>query len=141
MNPEDPARSILQAREVWELNTEPAPRERRQGKRDLIDEFRQFGNAIAILKWIDVCEISKIETLRPHEGAATALLEFLILLADQNQITLFGNATAYHPDDQIPGLAVLTQEQLEKWYEKHGFHLYTGKNGVVEIWYPKRPLR
>jgi hypothetical protein len=134
-----PDRSIHLARAEWEANSKPAPRMRQQGRREVKDQFRQRGNVIAILEWTDVCIISKIETLHPYVGAATDFLQFLKRLATQHKITLFGNATAYRPDEQMSEVELVSQEQLEKWYEKHGFQLHNGSLGVVEIWYPRTP--
>jgi hypothetical protein len=88
-----------------------------------IQEFRQFGNAIAMLNWSGDCiEITKFETLRPNEGAATRLIEFLKSLADKYQVRLWGHARPYEPDSPPTG-HLLTKEELEEFYKKHGFQL------------------
>lgn len=130
---------ILQARAEWEANSTPAPRMRRQGRCEVTDQFRQYEDVIAILEWTELCVISKVETLRPHVGAATRLLQFLKSLADRHQITLFGNATAYCPDEHRSKIELLSQDQLETWYERQGFRLHRGSLGIVEIWYPSAP--
>lgn len=129
------------ARAEWEASTESRPRVQRQGKRELIDEFRQYGNALAVLKWGDFCTISKIESLRPGTGAATRLIEFIKSLAQKYQITLFGNATAYLPDNATTLDNFLTQDLLEGWYKRHGFQLHRNSLDGVEIWYPNIPTR
>ena len=134
-----PTLSVAHARSEWEANSTPAYRVRRQLRHEVIDEFRMYGDAIAILQWTNICTISKIETLRPRVGAATALLKFLKSLADRYQITLLGIATAYRPDEQTSEIEFLSQEELQSWYERHAFQLHKARTGCIEIWYPKTP--
>jgi hypothetical protein len=89
-----------------------------------IHEFRQFGEAIALLQWADDrIEIAKFETLQPNRGAATQLVEFLKTLADKYQVELWGHAKTYLPDPPVPQGQLLDKEQLEDFYSKHGFQL------------------
>jgi hypothetical protein len=136
---------LQRAREEWEANTTSHPKKHSISKfrpAFHIHEFRKFGQAIAWLKWDgDYIEITKFEKL-PGAGrqAGTPLVEFLKSVADKYQIRLFGNATIYQPDPPIPEGPLLSQDQLEIWYKKHGFQLYKSiKSGIVELWYPNAP--
>lgn len=131
--------SIERARAEWEVNSKPSPREGRRRNRLVIDEFRRYGEALALLEWTKVCIISKIETLRPRAGAASRLIEYLKSLADSHHISLFGNITAYVPETPHVLDGLLSQAELEAWYKKRGFFVHRGRSGIVEFWYPKAP--
>lgn len=139
--------SLQRAREEWEANTTPLPKQHRvSGFRMAFrtHEFRQFGQAIAWLEWDGKYgDLKKLEKLPgAKRGAGTLLLQFLKSLADKHQIRLFGNATVHEPDPPIPDGPLLSQEQLESWYKKHGFQLCrTVRSDIVEIWYPGVPPR
>lgn len=126
------------ARAEWEANTKAQPRETRLKRRVIVDQFRQYGEALAILEWSDICTISKIESLHPGIGAASRLLEYVKSLGTRYQVALFGNATAYLPDVCASTSRLLSQEQLERWYRKHDFVLCKNKLGITELWYPKK---
>jgi len=128
-------RGIESARAEWEADSEPCPSERRLRKSTVIDEFRRYGDALALLVWTNVCTISKLEAVNPRTGAASQLVEYLKSLADRHDIRLFGNITAYIPDLPGPQDNLLLQSQLEAWYERHGFWIHRGQK-LVELWYP-----
>ena len=127
----------LAARSEWEANTTAFPRERHSRKMVFVDQFRKYGDAMAVLEWSDRCVISKIETLSPGAGAASRLLGYLKLLSGRYQVRLFGNATAYVPNDFAVADQLLGQDRLEAWYRKHGFVLHKNAIGLVELRYPE----
>jgi len=126
------------AKEEWERNTSPHTKLHPVGRGVIHEhEFRQYGQAIAWLKWDGDCiEIAKFETLQHGQGAATKLIEFLKCLADKYKVGIFGHATAYPPDPPIPEGELFSQEQLEAFYRKHGFKLRKISNDASEIIYP-----
>ena len=128
--------SINQARVEWEQKTQKKYCSRFNKRREIIDEFRQYGDAKAILVWGEDCTISKIETLKANSGAGANLLVFLKYLADKYKINLFGNATSYMPCNSLFEKELLCQNQLENWYLKHGFKCYRNSLGIIEISYP-----
>ena len=130
---------LQRAREEWEVNTTPHPK-----KHPLSEfrpafhthEFRQFGQAIAWLDWSEACiEIKKLETLQPGGGGPTRLIKFLKALADKCQAPLWGHARAYDPDPPLPKGHLLTKEELEAFYRKHGFQLRKVDDDTSEIKY------
>jgi len=136
---------LQQAQQEWETNTTPHPKNHpidKNGKIVHIHEFRQFDNAIAWLNWNGDCiEITKIETLQPNQGASTRLIHFLKVLADKYQVRLWGHARIYQPDEPVPKGSLLTKNQLENFYKKHGFQLRKIDDDTSEILYvPKRHL-
>jgi hypothetical protein len=128
---------IVAARTEWKKNSAPSPRARVLKRRVVTEEFRRFGEAIALLEWTDRCTILKVETLRPRMGAATALVEYLKRLVDFYEIPLCGNITAYVPDLPTETSNILSQQELETWYAKRGFALRRGSVGQIELWYPR----
>jgi hypothetical protein len=135
------------AREEWEANTTPHPKKHSLSKfrteEFLTHEFRQFGQAIALLDWAEDCiEINKLEKLPcGGRGAAIPIVNFLKMLADKYHVRLSGQAIPYTPDppwcddERIP-----SQEELEGWYERRGFQLdRQGKPVPTWIWYPDVP--
>lgn len=100
------------------------------------EDFRRFKNAIAWLQWNEDCiEIKKLETLHPHGGGPTRLIKFLIALADEFRIPLWGHAKLYELDTAFSKEDLLTQEQLEAFYKKRGFELRKIDDNTSEIKY------
>ncbi|HZF02558.1 MAG TPA: hypothetical protein VE344_11785 [Methylomirabilota bacterium] len=118
---------LQKAQQEWEANTTPHCKKHSLSKfrpASHIHEFRRFEKAIALLNWTENCiEITKFETLQPGGGGATHLIKFLKTIADKYQIPLCGHAIKYDPDPPIPEGHLLTKEQLEGFYKKHGFQL------------------
>lgn len=133
---------LQHAQKYWEDNTEPFPKDHYIGKKVYIHDFRQYGQAIAWLEWDEeYMEIKKIESLSLGKGASSRLLCFLKTISDKYHVRLFGNAIVYRPDPPFPEGELLTQEQLESWYIRHGFvHRKIANTGVTAIWYPDFPL-
>jgi|SRR5690606_19690399 hypothetical protein len=100
------------------------------------EDFRRFGNAEAWLEWESHCTIKKLETLKPRSGAASLLLSKLKELADRHGFLIFANVSSYATG--VPE-NLLSQTELEEWYVRQGFDVYSGANGCVFAWYPKRP--
>ena len=132
--------SIVCAKSEWEAATVPhsCPRTRCNGE-IVEDPFRKYGDAVAWLEWSDVCEIKKIETLRPRSGAATALVTFLKALADKYKLRLFGQPIPYAPDCSLAADSPLSEEELFAWYSKRGFVVGRTSSGVPYLWYPDVP--
>lgn len=108
--------SILEARANWEIATTPYPLLRKQSYGKLVEEpFRRYGDAIAWLEWEENCVITKIETLKPRSGAASALLSFLKALTERHCIRIYGNPLAYEPTCQLAAASPLSQQELEAW--------------------------
>ena len=82
------------AREEWERNTTQHTKLHPVGRGIIHEhEFRQYGQAMAWLKWDGDCiEIGKFETLHLGQGAASRLIEFLKSLADKYEVQIFGHA-------------------------------------------------
>ena len=133
-----PMTPIELVRAEWEASTAFCPRTWFAGKRRLLvtDNFRRYGEAIAVLEWSSYCVVSKLESLSPRGGAASRLIAYLKTLADSHRIVLFGNATAYVPETQTVLNGLLTQSELEAWYQRHGFVMHRNSLGIMEIWYP-----
>jgi hypothetical protein len=130
---------IQYARQEWEANTTPHPKQHRVSKMRMAfhtHEFRQFGQAIALLNWAgDRIEITKVETLQPGGGSPSRLIEFLKTLADKYQVTLWGHARIYEPDAPIPRGHLLKKDELENFYKKRGFQLREIDHDASEISY------
>jgi hypothetical protein len=138
---------LQRAFEEWEANTTPHPKKHPLSKfRPTFHthEFRQYEQAIALLNWTEDCiEIAKLEKLPGRvRGAAIPLVKFLKSLADKYHVRIFGHVKPYTPDPPWPDDEhIPTQEELEAWYKKHGFHLCKrSKLGAVALWYPDIPL-
>lgn len=134
---------LLRARREWDANTKPHPKQHRASEfrpEFRTHEFRQFGQAIALLNWIeDRIEITKVETLQPGSGGPSRLIEFLKTLADKYQISLWGHARKYDPDPPMPKGHLLTKDELEIFYRKRGFELRQIDDDTSEMWYiPKK---
>jgi hypothetical protein len=136
---------LQQAQQEWEAVTTPHPKQHfyENGKKQVgKHQFRKFGQAIALLNWCENIEMTKLEKLPSGgRGATIPIVEFLKTLADNYHIRIFGHVKPYTPDppwsddEYIP-----TQEELEAWYKKRGFHLcMRGKLGAVALWYPDVP--
>lgn len=138
---------LQRAREEWEANTTPHPKKHPLSKfrmeEFLTHEFRQFGQAIALLDWAeDRIVITKFETLQPGGGGPTRLIEFLKILADKHQIPLWGHARKYDPDLPIPKGHLLTKDELEIFYKKRGFELCPIDADTSDMWYiPKKLVK
>jgi hypothetical protein len=134
------------ARKEWETNTTPHSKKHPLSKFRPVyhtHEFRQFGQAIALLNWAGDCiEITKFETLQPGGGGPSRLIEFLKELADKYQIPLWGHARKYDPDAPVPKGHLLTKDQLEVFYKKRGFQLCRIDDDTSNMWYfPKKPAQ
>jgi hypothetical protein len=121
---------VEQAQRKWEANTKPHPKNHivrpvvRNNPIILKEEFRQFDKAIALLNWnADCIELLKLETLQPRQGGSTRLIRFLKCIADEFQIPLWGHARPYEPDPPCLAGRLLTKEELDDFYRKHGFEL------------------
>jgi len=130
---------LQRAQEEWEANTTPHPKKHLLSKFRTafhIHEFRQFGEAIALLDWAKDCiVITKLETLQPGGCGPSRLIEFLKALADKYQVSLWGNARIYEPDPLVPEGHLLTKDQLENFYKKRGFQLRKIDADTSEISY------
>lgn len=125
----------------WERASEPYPLFHQSGKRTIRDDFRRMGNAIAVIDWGQNCELKKLEPITPREGGPTTLLAFLRGLADKHGIAIRGNATPYLPSRSELHEMIMSQEQLEKWYQDRGFQVHRfmcGAASAVEVRYPHR---
>jgi hypothetical protein len=137
---------LRQAEKEWETNTTPHPKKHRISEfrmEFLTHEFRQLGQAIALLNWAaDRIEIIKFETLQPGGGSATRLIEFLKTLADKYEIPLWGHAKKYDPDPPMPKGHLLTKDELEIFYKNRGFELRRIDADTSDMWYiPKKPVK
>lgn len=135
-------KSIQRARKEWEDKTVPHPKWHFIGSECFRDEFRQYGNAIALVDWNrDYALISKLERLPLSGGGETKkLIKFLKSLAEEYHFRLYGQAVAYIPDRPCPEGPFLTHEELEHWYRAQGFKLCKIKGSErSEIWYPDIP--
>jgi len=137
---------LQRARDEWEANTTPHPKMHRISEyreEFLKHEFRQFGQAIALLNWAEDCiEITKFETLQPGGGGATRLIQFLKTLADKYQVQLWGHARRYDPDPPMPEGHLLIKEDLEVFYKKRGFELRRIDADTSDMWYlPKKTAK
>jgi hypothetical protein len=139
---------LQRARDEWEANTTPHPKIHRiiseyREEEFHKHEFRQFGQAIALLDWDeDRIVITKFETLQPGGSGATRLIEFLKTLADKYQIPLWGHARKYDPDPPTPKGHLLTKDELDIFYKKRGFELCPIDANTSDMWYiPKIPVK
>ncbi|MGA3283973.1 MAG: hypothetical protein ABSD57_05910 [Verrucomicrobiota bacterium] len=137
---------IQLAEKEWEANTTPHPKMHRISEFRMEfrkHEFRQYGEAIALLNWPQDClEIAKLERLPGvGRGATTPLVIFLKSLADKYHIRLSCLVKPYKPDLPWPDdERIPTQEELETWYKKRGFQLLTQeKPAPTWAWYPDIP--
>jgi hypothetical protein len=133
---------IQRARQKWEKETTEFPKMhlvRPVVQNNLIyfkQDFRRFGNAIAWLQWNEDCvEIKKFETLHPHGGGPTRLIDFLKALANEFQVPLWGHARVYELDTAFSKEHLLKQAQLEAFYKDHGFQLRKIDADTSEISY------
>jgi len=139
---------IQQAQHEWEANTTPYPKNHlvlpvvRNNPIVHKDNFRKYGQAIAWLEWDGkYIEMKKFEKLPcAAKGAGTPLIEFLKSLADKYHVRILGNPLRYDPDPPVPCGPLLSQAQLEGWYEKQGFRIHKIPNSDIPImWYPDAP--
>ena len=134
------------AQQDWEVNTTPHPKQHFYSngkKQEGLQEFRKYNQAIALINWDgEYIEITKLEKLPDSDrGAAIPLVDFLKALADKYLVRISGQAKSYTPDPPWIEELPITQEQLEAWYKKRGFQLFTrGKPAPTWIWYPDVPL-
>jgi hypothetical protein len=132
--------SLQLAQQEWEAKTKPHTKSHPLGRNVVHEhEFRQFGQAIAWLKWDGGrIEIAKFESLQPKQGAGSLLIEFLKTLADKYQIQLWGHSRPYSPDPPVPNGQFLSKEKLENFYMKRGFQLRKIDAETSEICYTPR---
>jgi hypothetical protein len=137
---------LQRAREEWEANTTPHPKKHPLSKfRPAFHthEFREFAEAIAWVEWDGkYIEIKKIEKIPcAGRGAAIPIVNFLKVLADKYHVRLWGQAKSYTPDPPwCDDERILSQEELEAWYERLGFQLVRQrKPAPTWIWYPDIP--
>jgi hypothetical protein len=131
--------SILAAKAEWEEITIPYPMSNLQSYGEIPEEpFRRYGDAIACLDWDDRCTLGKIETLNPRNGGATSLLLFLKSLALKHDFLIYGVPVIYQPSKTLPPGLLLSQEELETWFEQLGFIVGKSSKGVPFIWYPRQ---
>lgn len=121
---------LKQAQQEWEANTTPYPKIHhvrpivRNNPITFPESFQQFDKAIALLNWDSDCiELVKLETLQPRQGGSSRLVCFLKRLADKYQLTIWGHARPYKPDPPFPAGGIITKDQLDNFYRKHGFVL------------------
>jgi hypothetical protein len=127
------APDIAAARLQWERDSILSPREVIKRRRSIVEPFCRHEGVLAWLEWSSLCTIVKLEAINPHKGAGTAFLKYLTTLADTHQITLFGNPVVYSTN--LIEEAFLPQQQLELWYQKHGFTITRSERGIVELRY------
>jgi hypothetical protein len=85
-------------------------------------------------------EIKKLErAIPPVRGGPTRLVEALKTIARKHGLPITGAAIAYLPDPPAPPGPVLSQKELEGWYDSLGFKLVRERNGTVFFWYPAPP--
>lgn len=126
--------NIEAAQLEWEALTVPAEgRAQRARERGTAEPFRRLGNARAWVEWHGACELKRIESLSPGEGAAAHLLATLKGICGRHGLEIFGHAQIYRPE-HVSG-PLLTQGQLLAWFEKHGFLLEAHEWGVSFRWY------
>lgn len=142
----DEMNPVQLVRQEWMTNTTRHPKQHRISEFRPVfhtHEFRQHGQAIAWLNWTDdYIDIAKLEKLPgAGRGAAIPLVEFLKTLSDKYHIRLSCQVNPYTPDppwsddERKP-----SQEELEGWYRKRGFRLFTrGKPAPTWAWYPDAP--
>ena len=138
---------LKQAQQEWEANTTPHPKTHhvrpvvRNNPIPFSEDFRQFDKAIALLNWNSDCiEIAKLETLQPRQGGSSRLIVFLKKLADKYQVIIWGHARPYEPDPPCPADGLLTKDQLDNFYRKHGFVLREIDSTASEIKYVPKQL-
>ena len=129
------------ARQEWEDSTKPFPKNHWIGKDCHVDDFRLYSGAIAWIEWGDGrIFISKLEALQTSQGAAARLVEFLKALADKYHLHIVGRSKVYPPDPPAPEGPLLSQEQLDAWYQKRGFQLRKIRdNDASDFGYPDIP--
>jgi hypothetical protein len=74
------------------------------------------------------------------QQTASRLIRFLKLLADKYQIPLWGHARPYEPDPPHPAGRLLTKEELDNFYRKHGFKLSEIDSCISDIKYVPKKL-
>jgi hypothetical protein len=74
------------------------------------------------------------------QQTASRLIRFLKLLADKYQIPLWGHARPYEPDPPHPAGRLLTKEELDNFYRKHGFKLREIDSCISDIKYVPKKL-
>ncbi|MDD5141319.1 MAG: hypothetical protein PHY43_13790 [Verrucomicrobiales bacterium] len=136
---------LQQAQQEWVVNTTPHCKDHfyDNGKWQGTDQFRKFGQAIALINWHgDDIEITKMEKVPgASRRAADSLVNFLKELSRKYHFRISCQVRYYTPDKPLPdGPLIMEQEKLEAWYEKHGFKLFTrGKPASTYAWYPDVP--
>ncbi|NOS69737.1 MAG: hypothetical protein HOP33_07390 [Verrucomicrobia bacterium] len=131
---------ILAGKMEWELETSPYPLPHKLASGEVIMEsFRRYRDAIALLDWENYCVIEKIETLKPRTGAATSLITFLKTLALKHRFRIFGNPIPYKPTCLLAAASPLSQTDLQSWYSKNGFLVGNGNDGGIYLWFPNKP--
>lgn len=136
---------LQQAQQDWEAKTADHPKQHfyENGKKqEGLQDFRKYGQAIALINWAgETIEIKKMEKLPgAGRGASIPLVNFLKTLADKYHLHIWGQVKPYTPDPPRPEGPPLTQEQLEVWYKKRGFQLFRrDKDASTWMWYPDIP--
>ena len=136
---------LQQAQQDWKAKTTEHPKQHfyKNGKKqDGLQHFRKYDQAIALINWDgEHIEITKLEKLPgTSKGAAIPLVDFLKALAVKYGIRITGQVKPYTPDPPWTKEPPITQEQLEAWYKKLGFRLFSrDKHATTWIWYPDFP--
>jgi hypothetical protein len=126
--------NVQAAQQEWEALTVPVEgRAQRSRQRGTAEPFRRLGQAQAWVEWHEACELKKIESLSPGQGAATALLATLKGICGRHGVVIFGHAQIYQPEH--PAGPLLSQDALLAWFEKHGFLIERHEWGVSFRWY------
>jgi hypothetical protein len=133
---------IEQAQQEWDANTTAYPKIHhvrpivRNNPITFPEDFRQFDKAIALLNWNSDCiEITKLETLQPRQGGPSRLIGLLKRIADKYQLMIWGHARPYEPDPPFPVGGIITKDQLDNFYRRHGFVLREIDSYASEIKY------
>ncbi len=98
-------------------------------------QYRWFGHVRAVLEAESAyLVLMRIETDPDwrRQGEGSAVLEWLTALCDQHGVTLLGQANV----DDKTGLG---QDDLLRWYARHGFQIDDTHQGEPLVWYPARP--
>ena len=129
----------IAAREKWEQLTIHSPQVRvlSSGKK-LKENFRIYGSAAAVLDWNEpFCDIVRVESLAPKQGAATKMLKFLIELSREYGVVLRGSPVPYPPTFSEAAKSPMTQKRLIEWYQGLGFEVWESR-GYLFMGFPSR---
>lgn len=129
--------NVSAARIEWEADSLASPREVTRRNRTMVQHFRRRKHVLAWLDWTaSGCTLLKLESAAHGQGAGSDFLEYVKRLADKHELSLHGNPVAYSPPSS---LKALSQQQLEAWYQRHGFSVTSNGRGLVELRYPSSP--